>query len=149
MRISFDIDDTIVCGDGTPCEHFTPWWARSWYPERMREGTRDLLRELRRRGHELWIYTSSFRSPVYLWTWFRVTGIPVWGVVNGDRHERVVRPLLGHSSLPSKYPRAFGIDLHIDDSEGVALEGQEHGFRVLVIAPTDPEWAARVLRHVG
>jgi hypothetical protein len=31
--------------------------------------------------------------------------------------------------LPSKNPRAFGIDLHVDDSEGVKLEGKKYGFK--------------------
>jgi hypothetical protein len=49
---------------------------------------------------------------------------------------------------PSKYPPAFGIDLHVDDSEGVGLEGQRYGFAVVVVSPEDPDWAARVLEAV-
>jgi hypothetical protein len=50
---------------------------------------------------------------------------------------------------PSKYPPAFGIDLHVDDSEGVAEEGRRHRFAVVVVSPRDPDWAARVLAAVG
>ena len=46
---------------------------------------------------------------------------------------------------PSKYPPAFAIDLHVDDSEGVRLEGQRHGFAFVVVSPEDPDWTARVL----
>ncbi len=49
---------------------------------------------------------------------------------------------------PSKYPPAFGIDLHIDDSEGVGLEGERHGFTVVVVSPEDPDWVTRVLEAV-
>jgi hypothetical protein len=66
-----------------------------------------------------------------------------YGVVNQPRHERVV----GRQG-PSKYPPAFGIDLHVDDSAGVAEEGRQHRFDVLVVAPTDLDWVARVLEAV-
>jgi hypothetical protein len=49
---------------------------------------------------------------------------------------------------PSKYPPAFGIDLHVDDSEGVAEEGRRHHFGVVVVSPQDPEWTATVLAAV-
>ena len=39
MRISFDIDDTLVCSPGVPTEqHLSRWW-RLWYAERLRSGT--------------------------------------------------------------------------------------------------------------
>lgn len=55
----------------------------------------------------------------------------------------------GFSCLPSKFPLAFGIDLHIDDSEGVRMEGEAHGFRVLVVRPDDERWTLRVLDAVA
>jgi hypothetical protein len=140
MRISFDIDDTLVCDPALPTEQHVPIWWRPWYAERLRQVTRELLRELLGRRHQLWIYTTSYRSPRYLRGWFRCLGVPVDGVVNQVRHERTV----GRRG-PSKYPPAFGIDLHVDDSEGVAEEGRRHGFAVLVVAPDDPDWVGRVL----
>ena len=144
MRISFDVDDTIVCDDRVPVEQFVPWWKRWWYPERMRHGTRDLMKELLVRRHELWIYTTSYRPLRYLRRWFASVGVRLGGVVNQERHEGVV----GRQG-PSKYPPAFGIDLHIDDSHGVAEEGQRHRFNVLVVSPYDPRWASRILEAAG
>jgi hypothetical protein len=140
MRISFDIDDTLVCARSVPAEQFVPRWQRWLYPERLRHGTRDLMRELIRRRHQVWIYTTSYRSPRYLRGWFRSLGIRISGVVNQHGHDHVV----GRRG-PSKYPPAFGIDLHIDDSEGVAEEGRRHGFHVVVVAPEDVDWTVRVL----
>jgi hypothetical protein len=144
VRISFDVDDTLVCDSSVPVELFVPRWKRWWYPERLRQGTRDLMRALLDRRHEIWIYTTSYRSPFYVRGWFGSFCIPISGVVNQDRHERVV----GRRG-PSKYPPAFGINLHVDDSTGVAQEGRRHGFDVVVVAPDDPDWAARVLEAVA
>src|SRR5262245_7293902 len=70
MRISFDVDDTLVCGPAVPTEQFVPWWRRWWYPERLRLGTRDLMRALVQQRHTLWIYTTSYRPRRYLRRWF-------------------------------------------------------------------------------
>jgi len=44
----------------------------------------------------------------------------------------------------TKYPPQFGIDLLVDESEGVRIEGERYGFAVLVVSPTDADWAAKV-----
>ncbi len=144
MRLSFDVDDTLVLsGPGVATEQLVPWWWRWRYPERLRQGTKSLMGELVRLRCQLWIYTTSDRSPRYLRGWFRSFGILIHDVVNQQRHERVV----GRQG-PSKYPPAFGIDLHVDDSPGVGLEGERHGFDVVVVSPDDPGWASRVLKAV-
>ena len=146
MRISFDVDDTLVVYDPqTPVEMHVPWWWRWRYSEPLRHGTRALMQALRARGHELWIYTTSYRQPGYMRGWFRSFGVPLVEVINQDRHDQVVKKAQFPGYMPSKYPPAFGIDLHIDDSEGVAMEGREHGFQVVVVAPNDTDWAARIL----
>jgi hypothetical protein len=144
MRISFDVDDTLVCDATVPCESLVPWWKRWWYPEPLRQGTRELMREMLRRRHALWIYTTSSRPLRYLRRWFAGLGIPLEGVVNQERHQLVV----GRHG-PSKYPPAFSIDLHIDDSLGVAEEGRRHGFAVHVVSPADLDWTSGVLAAIG
>lgn len=143
MRISFDLDGTLVVPPGGPRERLRPWWRRWRRREPMRLGTRDLMAALALRGCEVWVYTTSHRSPRAVRGWLRGAGAKVAGVVNQDAHDRVV----GRGG-PSKDPRAFGIDLHVDDLEGVRWEGDRLGFEVLVIAPDDPDWAARVLAAV-
>lgn len=144
MRISFDIDDTLVCSARVPAEQPLARWRRFWYSERLRAGTTELMRELIRMRCEVWFYTTSYRTPRYLTGWFRCLGVPIAGVVNQDLHDRVV----GRRG-PSKYPPAFGIDLHVDDSEGVGMEGRQHGFAVVVVAPEDRDWVGRVLAAVA
>lgn len=149
MRISFDVDDTLVIYDpAAPLEVVVPWWWRWRYHEPLRHGASALLRTLQARGHELWIYTTSYREPRYLRGWFKCFGVSLVDVVNQDVHDRVVQKSHFAGYVPSKYPPAFGIDLHIDDSEGVAEEGRMHGFRVVVVSPTDAAWTDRVLAAV-
>ena len=149
MRISFDVDDTLVLHglDAPPEGGRFPAFIRRWFGEPLRRGTCSLMRELRRRGCSVWIYTSSGRTPFDIRLWMFLHGIRIDGVVNDERHRR---GLAGRrfSRLPSEYPPAFDIDLHVDDSEGVLREGREHGFRVVVVSPSDERWAERVLDAV-
>lgn len=150
MRISFDIDDTIAC-------HFLhnkaeqsrlPNVVHRWLGEPLRSGTRELIRELRRRGCSIWIYTSSGRTPSYIRRWLLLYGVHIDGVVNSARHGHALK-VHGFLNSPSKFPPAFGIDLHVDDSEGVQSEGYDHGFRVVVVRPDDDDWAQQVLDAVA
>jgi hypothetical protein len=143
MRISFDIDDTLVCGPAVLAEQLIAWWRRWRYSELLRRGTRSLMQELLRRHCDIWLYTTSYRSPRYLRGWFRSLDIRLGGVVNQHLHERIV----GRQG-PSKYPPAFGIDLHVDDSEGVGQEGKKHHFAVVVVSPSDADGTSRVLEAV-
>ena len=142
MRISFDLDDTLICyRANVPCERRrVPFMLLPWFDEHLSRGTAELLHELTRRGWEIWIYTTSGRTERYMRWWLRFYGIKLGGMVNEHLHGRL--PMAGSVS---KYPPAFQIDLHVDDSEGVRMEGEKHGFRVAVVSPDDPAWAAHVL----
>jgi hypothetical protein len=146
LRISFDIDDTLVCHH-TGARHeqlaFAGIPAR-WLGEPLRMGTRDLFRELKALGCETWIYTTSGRTPFHIKRWLLLYGIRVKGVINEETHRReyVRQNMTRH---PSKYPPAFGIDLHVDDSEGVKIEGEHYNFRVIVVRPDDSTWTEQVV----
>src|ERR1700751_3101658 len=131
-RISFDVDDTLVCcGIDMPAERTClPAFLHRQFCEPLRQGTCAMMHELRRRGWSIWIYTSSLRPLFYIRMWLYFHGIRIGGVINAERHQDALSSLR-LSRVPSKYPPAFGIDLHVDDSEGVRMEGDEHGFRVL------------------
>jgi len=144
MRIAFDLDRTLIPAPGsTMAVERLGVLARTVSREPIRAGAPRLLGALRGRGHEIWLYTTSYRSPARLRLWFAAFGVRLDGVVNQARHRAVV----GQKSC-SKYPPAFDIDLLVDDAEGVAMEGARHGFRVLRIDELDAAWCMRVERAV-
>jgi hypothetical protein len=149
MRISFDLDDTLICyGAGVRCEPRLPfYWRWLVHDEPLRHGTRALVQQLRARGCEIWVYTTSQRSRLAVACWLWGHGIRVSGVINDFVHRRYNRPSQTYYP-PSKNPRRFGIELHVDDSDGVRIEGERHGFEVVVVAPSDADWAQRVLQAV-
>jgi len=139
MRISFDIDDTIIFYDKDKRARCRD---RLFCGERLRDGTVALFRELQK-THELWLYTSSLRPPWKLRLQFLLKGIRIEHVVNHEEHLELLSSLQLKSS-PTKLPNKYGIDLHVDDSAGVAEEGRRYGFRVLCIDPHDEHWTEKV-----
>lgn len=145
-RISFDLDDTLICYSAAECEPRLPWyWRVLLRDEPLRRGAIELARELRRRGHEVWIYTTSNRSALRVRWWLLAHGIRVTRVINGIEHDRC----FGVGTVPTKRPHAFGIDLHVDDSPGVEVEARQHGFAVCIIDRQAADWCGRVLRAVA
>jgi len=145
MRISFDLDDTLICYQPeVPREPRLAWYQRVFAgDEPLRRGSRLLMGRLRERGWEICVYTTSCRRPALVRRWLRCHGIRVANVINQDVYEAHLKRV-PHYRPPTKNPKAFGIDLHVDDLEGVRLEGETHGFRVLVVRPDDEAWADKV-----
>ena len=61
-------------------------------------------------------------------------------------HQVILRE---QSTFYSKYPPAFNIDIHIDDSKGVELEGNRFNFRTIIISEDNHTWAEDILRIVS
>jgi hypothetical protein len=142
MKVAFDLDGTLIPTPGfaMPVERLG-FLARAVSDETIRAGAPQLLKELHRRGHDVWLYTTSMRNPARLWLWFASFGVRLGGVVNHARHSAT----LAHSGIAcSKYPPAFGIDLLVDNEEGTIIEGKRFGFAVLHIAEGDDAWCSRV-----
>jgi hypothetical protein len=140
MRIAFDLDNTLI-----RCDHDFPLekpkrrvWARLLGGEPLRQGVVAVAEYCQQRQWQVWVYTTSYRSHWYIRKLFWLHGIKLAGVVNQQRHDREV------TARCTKHPPTFGINLLIDDSEGVRLEGEKHGFRTLVIQPQDTDWEAKI-----
>ncbi|MET4106532.1 hypothetical protein [Hymenobacter sp. UYP22] len=140
MRIAFDLDNTLIRNNHLfPLEQPRwPWVARLLDQEGLRQGIVQAVNFCRAQKWEVWVYTTSYRSAWYIRQLFWLHGIQLDGVVNQQRHDRAVQ------TRCTKHPPTFDIDLLVDDSDGVRLEGERHGFRVLVVQPEDEKWVAAV-----
>ncbi|MFO1093489.1 MAG: hypothetical protein U0992_09280 [Planctomycetaceae bacterium] len=144
--ISFDLDDTLICYQPTtPREpNRVPRLLRPWFKEPVRAGTTNLMRTLVAEGWRIAIYTTSHRSRGAIRGLLRYYGVRPALLVNQVEHERALARQ-GCPRGPTKWPSLFGIRLHVDDSEGVLLEGRQFGFEVVVVRPDDLQWADVVL----
>ena len=150
MRIAFDLDDTIIRGRVPfPLEPRPPNpLARLFCRERIRLGCVRLMNDLHNANHEVWIYTTSFRSPFWTRLSFRAYGTRITHMINRRDHDRKMGQMNQGLKRCSKFPPAFGIDLLIDECRGVLLESQEFNFPVIQIDPHDDEWDDKIRQAV-
>jgi len=99
-----------------------------------------LIRQLKQEGCKVYVYTTSLRSPMYIRCLFLSYGIRLDKIINKTVHDRV----LGKQGQEvSKLPVAFNIDLHVDDSPGVEMEGLQYNFATVIVGEED-NWVEKV-----
>ncbi|WP_228388515.1 hypothetical protein [Chryseobacterium sp. CBo1] len=89
MKISFDLDDTIISTKFSLEKESL--WSKIIRSERIRVGTISLFKQLREQKHEIYIYTTSYRSKIKIKLMFLSYGIPIDFVVNQQLHEKELR----------------------------------------------------------
>lgn len=140
MRVAFDLDNTLIRNDfNFPLALARrPFLQKLLQTESLRLGVQELFAFCQSQGWEVWIYTTSYRSPFYIRKMLWIYNLRVDGIVNQARHDQQVRV------RSTKHPPTFGIQVLIDDSRGVQLEGERYGFPVIQIDPQDAGWVATV-----
>jgi hypothetical protein len=147
MKISFDLDEVLFVNEDTyEVEPELRFPLNKMFPERLRKGTPELINELQRRGFEVWVYTSSFRSEAYIKALFRNYGVKFDSIVNGHRHKKEVQGNR-EATLPQKMPSHYRISLHIDDEEIVVKNARQYGYRVLQVCEPDEHWAEKIINE--
>lgn len=147
MRVSFDLDEVLFVSPQThKTEPPLPFPLRLIFQERLRLGTPDLIRTLQSAGYAVWIYTSSFRSERYIRRLFRLYGVRLDGIVNGERHLREVQRDR-RETLPQKLPNRYKISLHVDDETVIASWGRQYGFHTFLLNAQDDDWKEKILSY--
>lgn len=72
--------------------------------------------------------------------------ISVGKIINQRLHNEVLRE---QRNRASKYPPAFGIDVHIDDSPRLKIEGERYNFATIIIDEGDVDWKETVVKELG
>ena len=145
MRISFDLDEVLFVDPNSFEIEDPPGFPLSRiFPERLRKGTIRLIHTLQEEGFEVWVYTSSFRSELYIRSLFRNYGIRFDEIVNSPRHLKEDQKNSA-TPLPQKVPSHYRISLHIDDEDVIHQYGRALGFKTLKVCEPDDQWVEKVL----
>ena len=144
MIISFDLDDTLIPSTKKFDVEKRNIFQMIFGIETLRKRTVDLIKNLKLKDHKIYIYTTSFRKPSKIWWTFFSYGIKVDKIINQKRHLKIIPKNL----FASKYPPAFNIDIHIDDSYGVGIEGNDKNFRTIIVNNDNTNWCSYVLQSI-
>ena len=82
MKISFDLDDTIIPGIKTFETEPQTLIHRIFGIEKMRKGTIELFKALKTQNHSVGIYTTSFRSVYKIKLLFLLNGFSIFSNAN-------------------------------------------------------------------
>ena len=141
MNISFDLDSTLIPHGNEFETEKRNLFGKLLGIEKIRKGTCELIRELRNAGHNIHIYTTSYRTRSKIKLIFRYYGLSIDRVINQKQNTETLKSM---NISASKYPPAFDFDLHIDDSEGVEIEAKRFNFNVIIVRPNDIGWAEKI-----
>ncbi|MGO4773196.1 hypothetical protein ACEN2I_16155 [Flavobacterium sp. W22_SRS_FK3] len=144
MIISFDLDDTLVSKNKFQLENVN-LFQHFFGIEGLRKGTIGLFKEIKKRKHKINIYTTSYRSESSIKEMFYSYGISVNFIINQQKHQKRIRRL--HVNR-SKFPPVYDIDIHVDDSFGVEMEGEKYGFKTIIISEKDDNWLNAILSRI-
>ena len=141
MNISFDLDSTLIPSGNEFKTENRSGIAKLFGIEEIRKGTVKLISDLQNHGHIIHIYTTSFRPKIKIRLTLKYYGIKVDRIVNEKQNRKILK---SWDINASKFPPVFDFDLHIDDLEGVGIEGEKLNFNVIVIEPTDKDWVNKI-----
>lgn len=149
MKISFDLDSTLIPNGNEFETEKRSKLAKFFGIEELRLGTPQLIDALKSQGHQINIYTTSFRSKRKIRLTLNYYGISVNRIITQKENRSVLK---SRNINASKYPPAFDFDLHIDDLKGVGLESEKFNFKAIIIEPSDSEWIEKTkigLKNLG
>jgi len=146
VTISFDLDDTIIPGIKKFDTEKQTMFQRMCGVEKIRTGTIELVKALQTQGHKVFVYTTSLRTTKRIWFTFFCYGIRFDKIINQTTHQRTLRE--NHKNY-SKYPPAFNIDIHVDDSKGVEMEGTRYNFKTIIVTEDNLTWTDFILRSIS
>ncbi|NOZ45430.1 MAG: HAD family hydrolase [Chlorobi bacterium] len=138
MKISFELDQLLLTDSNEfPVEKQNHIQEVLRF-EKLRLGAVELMQDIIGSQHEIWIYTASSRPKHYIYELFLRHGVPVSGIINRKKH---VTTLNTEEKVLSKYPPAFNIDVHIDYSDNVKIDGEIFNFKTITVKSDEDNWA--------
>lgn len=149
MKVSFDLDEVLFVDPNTfETEPPLSFPLNRIFRERLRKGTVYLINELHKEGFEVWVYTSSFRSELYIQSLFRNYHVYFDQIINSQRHLKEVQRDR-RETLPQKMPNFYRIGLHIDDEDVIISHGRTYGFHTLKVCDPDEHWTEKILKEAN
>lgn len=87
-----------------------------------------------------------YRPTHKIWWTFFLHGVKIDKVINQKTHDKILKE---KAKNHSKYPPIFNIDIHVDDSKDMEIEGEQHNFKTIIVTETDLTWTDHVLTRIA
>ncbi len=140
---SIDLDEVLLT-DGTiyPAQKKLLFPFNRVYKKSLRKNVAILIRELRRIGFDVWVYTGEYYSNLYINTLFRLHGAKVDGIINGVKRKGTMRDY--RKAFTDKYRTI----LHIDNHNVICVKKNTKEYEIYPIDSEHQDWASEVIMRL-
>ncbi len=145
-RAAFDLDEVVFCRDAAEAERPLPFPARLLYRERIRRSIPGLFSALKKRGFDVWVYTSGGYSMDHIERLLKKHRVQVTGIVCGGK--KIMGMSAPDAEAAQRIARHYRSTLHIDAEAVVCSDGETKAFRHIPLTPSGEGWAQDVIAAV-
>lgn len=143
MVVSFDLDEILLTdGETYPVHKEFPFPLNRIYRKTLRRNAPILIRELRRLGFDVWVYTGEYYPEAYIRMLFLLHGTKVDGIINGMRHRK------GQSGIREAFAGKYRISLHADNNDVICVRTKTKEYRTFEIDSVEQDWASEVVQRL-
>ncbi len=146
-RVSFDLDETIFCGENDIAEKPLGFPGNKIYKEKIRRGIPALMHYFSTNGYDLWVYSSNYYSLDYISSYFKKYSVKVDGIITGTaRKEKRFSEMKKKADkiIAGKYNET----IHIDRDLIVKTYKDSSSFEEFWVDPDSASWAKDVVRCI-
>lgn len=143
MCVSFDLDEILLTDGSTyPVHKELAFPYNQIYKKTLRRNASILIKELRRIGFDVWVYTGEYYPEAYIRFLFWLHRAKIDGIINGMRH-RENKP-----GLQDAFSNKYRISLHIDNDDVICVRTQVKDYEIFGIDSVNQDWASEVIQQL-
>ena len=137
MCVSFDLDEVLVCADGSGEVDVLRPPLNRLYPLAIRKDTGLMISELRRIGLDVWVYTGNYYDTEYIQKTLKAHKCKADGIINGMNLAR------GNQKVANAFRKKYRYIVHVDTERILWVNTETKEYDTLEI-PQDGNWADHV-----
>lgn len=139
--ITIDFDEVLFSDDIQDTAAEIPFPQNLIYKKNIRENASLLIREFRRMGYDVWVYTGSYLSEQYIQGLFLTNHCHVDGIVNGLNGKKNPTKLREH------FRNKYNTILHVDNETLTFVNPKTQKYEIIDLNTSMEAWASAVVSH--
>ena len=140
MCVSFDLDEVLLTDGGRcPAEKNLCFPFSRIYRSTLRKHAALLIKELRKAGFDVWVYTGKYYSEEYIRLLFLLYGTRTDGIINGLSKNR-------SSGMKQAFSHKYAVSLHIDNDSIICVDTKTKEYQIHELASDGASWASEAMK---
>lgn len=143
MCVSIDLDEVLLTdGKNKPLDKKLKFPFNRIYKLSLRKMAPDLIKDLKKIGFDVWVYTGQYYSTEYINGLMSLHGVKVDGIVNGLDGKR------SNAKIKEAFTQKYKYSLHIDDNMLICVDTSDKSYESLDINADEAGWASEVMKRL-